>query len=153
MSNLSHSHRGRTTHFAVSCSSCWCYIAAAIVTAGISHRALADDALADQTIYLSDEAASVLLHPISGDRGDFGRDTAAAVPGRPGSPMLIGDKTYQKGLGRHANGEIVVELGGQYSQLHTVIGVQWQGDRRPGERGLSSPGRWQDNLPKPTDVR
>ncbi len=44
--------------------------------------------------------------------------------------MLIGEKTYQKGLGHHANGEIVVELGGQYSQLQAWIGVQWQGGQR-----------------------
>ena len=34
---------------------------------------------------------------------------AAARSGTAGAPMRIGEKTYQKGLGHHANGEIVID--------------------------------------------
>ncbi len=59
--------------------------------------------------------------------GDFGWNTAAAATGRPGSPMRIGDQTYERGLGHHASGEIVVPLNGQYVEFRSQVGVQWQG--------------------------
>ena len=64
------------------------------------------------------------------DWGDFGLDTAAAPAGAAGSPMQIGEKTFAKGLGHHANGEIVIELRGQYTAFRTWIGVQSQGGKR-----------------------
>jgi len=59
--------------------------------------------------------------------GDFGLNTAAAAPGRPGAPLRIGDQTYGKGLGHHANGEITIDLGNQYGEFMALAGVQWQG--------------------------
>ncbi len=79
--------------------------------------------------YVSDPAASVSLTHRQ-DWGDFGLNTAAARPGAVGSPMQIGDKTFTKGLGHHANGEIVIELRGQYTAFRTWIGVQPQGGKR-----------------------
>ena len=83
-----------------------------------------------ETVYLSDDIAPALLKHQQ-QWGDFGRDTAAAAPGRPGSPLRIGDKTFAKGLGHHANGEITIDLAGQYAEFRACIGVQWQG----GDRG------------------
>jgi hypothetical protein len=85
--------------------------------------------LADDACFLSDP----LLQPRLRHQqqwGDFGIDTAAAAAGRPGSPMQIGQQTYARGLGHHANGEIVIELQGQFSAFCAALGVQWQGGNR-----------------------
>jgi len=62
--------------------------------------------------------------------GDFGLDTAAAPSGAIGSPLHIGDRTFERGLGHHANGEIVVDLKRQFTEFQTLIGVQWQGGHK-----------------------
>lgn len=62
--------------------------------------------------------------------GDFGLDTAAAPTGATGSPLRIGDKTFERGLGHHANGEIVIDLRGQFTEFRALIGVQWQGGNK-----------------------
>jgi len=62
--------------------------------------------------------------------GQFGLDTAAAAPGQPGSPMRIGEVNFKRGLGHHANGEIVVDLDGRYTAFCAKVGVQWQGGNR-----------------------
>ena len=79
--------------------------------------------------FLSDPAAGFSMTHQQ-QWGDFGFDTAAAATGRPGSPMRIGETTYKRGLGHHANGEIVVALDGQYTAFRTLVGVQWQGGSR-----------------------
>ncbi len=62
--------------------------------------------------------------------GDFGLQTAAAPPGATGSPLRIGEKTFDRGLGHHANGEIVIDLKGQFVEFRSLIGVQWQGGNK-----------------------
>jgi len=59
--------------------------------------------------------------------GQFGLDTAAAAPGRPGTAMRIGERVFERGLGHHANGEIVVDLDGRHTAFCAKVGVQWQG--------------------------
>lgn len=84
---------------------------------------------AQDAIFLGDDPSMIQLRHQQ-QWGDFGRNTAAAAVGQAGSPMRIGDKTYDKGLGHHANGEISVALEGQFREFHTTIGVQWQGGNR-----------------------
>ncbi len=79
--------------------------------------------------FVSDPNAGVSLEHQQ-QWGDFGFNTAAARSGTTGAPMQIGEKTYDKGLGHHANGEIVIELRGQYTRFRTSVGVQWQGGSR-----------------------
>ena len=79
--------------------------------------------------FLSDERAGVFLKHQQ-QWGDFGLDTAAAKPGTTGTPLRIGDRTFKKGLGHHANGEIVVDLRGQFSEFRALVGVQWQGGNK-----------------------
>jgi hypothetical protein len=79
--------------------------------------------------FISDRSAGITLEH-SQQWGDFGFDTAAARTGTVGSPMRIGEKTFRKGLGHHANGEIVIDLRGQYSRFRASVGVQWQGGNR-----------------------
>ncbi len=80
-------------------------------------------------VYLSDPDAGVALTHRQ-DWGDFGWNTAAARTGTTGSPMQIGDQVFPRGLGHHANGEIVVELGGRFHEFRCSVGVQWQGGNR-----------------------
>ena len=46
--------------------------------------------------------------------------------------LRIKDKEYSHGLGHHANGEIVVDLGGQFKTFETEIGVQRQDGNNAG---------------------
>lgn len=61
--------------------------------------------------------------------GTLGLDIAARQSGGR-HPIRIGETTYPKGLGHHANGKIVVQLNGEYTDFHAHVGVQWQGGRR-----------------------
>lgn len=79
--------------------------------------------------FLSDSASGIPLKHQQ-QWGDFGLDTAAAPPGSSGSLLRIGDRTFERGLGHHANGEIAIDLTGQFSEFHALIGVQWQGGHK-----------------------
>ena len=85
--------------------------------------------VAQEADFLSDRNAGIALQHQQ-QWGNFGFDTAAARTGGIGAPLQIGKKTYKRGLGHHANGEIVVDLRGQYSRFRTLVGVQWQGGKR-----------------------
>ncbi len=82
--------------------------------------------LAQSEEYLGDNTLSVALKHEQ-QWGDFGLNTAAAATGNTGTPLQIGDRTFERGLGHHANGEIVVDLRGQFIEFRSLIGVQWQG--------------------------
>lgn len=58
--------------------------------------------------------------------GKLGMDTCAHAPGITPLPMQIGEETYTKGLGHHANGEIIIELEGLYDRFEAEVGVQKQ---------------------------
>jgi hypothetical protein len=76
-------------------------------------------------VYLSDIEGAIILN--SQDWGELGIDCCAHAPGQQGLPLQIKDRIYEKGLGSHANGRIVIDLGGAYSILEAEVGVQWQG--------------------------
>ncbi|MEW6356046.1 MAG: NPCBM/NEW2 domain-containing protein [Planctomycetota bacterium] len=61
--------------------------------------------------------------------GKLGIDTAAYSTGPP-KPIRIGENTFKKGLGHHANGRITVPLTGVYLAFRATIGVQWQEGKR-----------------------
>lgn len=71
--------------------------------------------------YLSDRS-DLLVH-VSQGWGELGVDCGAHAPGQPGSPLRVGGKSFKKGLGHHANGELVVDLGGQFSEFVSEVGV------------------------------
>ena len=60
------------------------------------------------------------------DWGVLGLNTAARSVEGVGAPLQIRDQIYERGLGQHAHGEIVVTLDGQYSLFEAMVGVQWQ---------------------------
>jgi len=64
--------------------------------------------------------------------GELGIDVSAHATWQTPLPLQIKDKRYQKGLGHHANGEIVVALNGEYLAFETEVGVQWQGGQNKG---------------------
>ncbi len=83
-------------------------------------------AAAQPDAYLSDAASrGALKHHQSW--GDFGWDTSAAAPGAKGVPLRIGETIFARGLGHHANGEITLDLRGQFREFRASVGVQWQG--------------------------
>lgn len=56
--------------------------------------------------------------------GELGRDVAAHQPGVPGTPLKIGERDYQKGLGHHANGTILILLEGRFDSFSAEVGLQ-----------------------------
>ncbi len=63
--------------------------------------------------------------------GTLGLDTAAVPPdGRAPTPIILGQRTYARGLGHHAGGEIVVPVQPSFVRFRTEVGVQWQGGGR-----------------------
>ena len=56
--------------------------------------------------------------------GELGIDQAAHAKGRTGRPMQIGDTHYKHGVGIHANGQIAVDLLGEFQRFEAEVGVQ-----------------------------
>ncbi len=81
--------------------------------------------------YLS-ESLSDLLLSASQDWGRLGMNTAAFATRESALKLRIKDKQYAHGIGSHANGEIVVELGGQFKEFQAEVGIQWVGGKNPG---------------------
>ncbi|MCC6127323.1 MAG: NPCBM/NEW2 domain-containing protein [Pirellulales bacterium] len=107
-----------------------CLLCSAIFLAGsISASVRAADA--PQPEYLSDALSDRILSA-SQDWGALGLNAAAAAPRRTAAKLRIQDKEYARGLGHHANGEIVVELGGEFATFEAEIGIQWQGGKTAG---------------------
>lgn len=75
--------------------------------------------------YLSDIITDRIPY-IRQDWGKMGIDTAAHAPDKAPLNLCILDKRYDKGLGTHANSEIIVELDGEYEAFEAEIGVQRQ---------------------------
>ena len=105
-----------------------CRVAAALTLA--IALACAQPAAAQQEEFISDSFDQIVASHRQ-QWGALGRDTAARpLDGRLPSRLRIGERTYKKGLGHHANGEIVLELAGQYQTFRADVGVHWQGGRR-----------------------
>jgi len=62
--------------------------------------------------------------------GNLGVNTAAWIPAITPSRLRISDKEYDKGIGHHAPGEIVVPLKGGYLSFTSEVGIQWQGGNK-----------------------
>ena len=77
--------------------------------------------------YLSDIVDERVFYHTQG-WGELGIDTAVKpTDGRAPMSLRVKDSNYEKGLGHHAPGEIVVELGGDFTAFSAEVGVQWQG--------------------------
>ena len=82
-----------------------------------------------QPEYLSDVAGDRMVWTQQG-WGGLGLDTGVVPRGKEPTPLRIKDKTYKKGLGHHAPGEIVFALDGEYRTFEADVGVLWQGGGR-----------------------
>ncbi|MHC1769265.1 MAG: NPCBM/NEW2 domain-containing protein [Verrucomicrobiia bacterium] len=76
--------------------------------------------------YLSDRTDLILSS--SQNWGMLGLDTAAHAAGVQPMPLRVGEKDYAKGLGHHANGEILVVLDGNFTRFDAEVGIQTQAD-------------------------
>ncbi|MCR4415396.1 MAG: NPCBM/NEW2 domain-containing protein, partial [Thermoguttaceae bacterium] len=99
------------------------FLAFAAMVAGFADISAAGDPPVE---YLADVLSQRGVSVVTG-WGELGLNTAVKPADRPASPLRIKDTTYQRGLGHHANGEIVIDLEGQYQTFEAEIGVQWQG--------------------------
>ncbi len=91
----------------------------------VAGPAIAQDASVQ---YLADDAADRITHTVQ-DWGILGLNRVAHPPNRKPNRLRIKDVSYDRGLGCHANGEILVELDGAFKTFEADIGVQWQGGR------------------------
>ncbi|HPD32129.1 MAG TPA: NPCBM/NEW2 domain-containing protein [Phycisphaerae bacterium] len=64
--------------------------------------------------------------------GILGLNKAAHVDPGSAMPLRIREKSYEKGLGHHAPGEIVIDVSEGYDRLEAEVGVQWMGGGTPG---------------------
>lgn len=64
--------------------------------------------------------------------GSFGLNTAVKPPEREARKLCIGNTTYERGLGMHANGEVTVVLAGEFQTFEAEVGMQWQGGQSVG---------------------
>src|ERR1017187_8207313 len=74
------------------------------------------------TEYLGDHPELIL--PTSQAWGELGWNLAAHASGIAGLPLQIGERTYAKGLGHHANGSVQVLLDGEYAGFDAEVGQQ-----------------------------
>ena len=81
--------------------------------------------------YLSD-SLSDHISSVTQQWGELGLNTAVKPADRPAMKLRIKDKEYSHGLGHHANGEIVVDLDGQFKTFAADLGIQWQGGQNIG---------------------
>ena len=91
-------------------------IAIGAVTSALSAQQTAE--------YLADHPERI-VHVAQG-WGELGINVAAHAPGQQPLKLAIKDKQYERGLGHHAPGEIVIELNGRYARFEAEVGVQNQ---------------------------
>ncbi len=74
------------------------------------------------TEYLSDLPQCLTFHQQGW--GELGINTCAFAAGQTPVKLRIKDTEYANGLGHHAPGEIILDLGGQYETFECEVGVQ-----------------------------
>jgi hypothetical protein len=72
--------------------------------------------------YLADMQERFLF--VRQDWGELGINGCAHMGDAKSIPLQIGKKEYAKGLGHHANGEILIDLNGEYAKFEAEVGVQ-----------------------------
>ncbi len=81
--------------------------------------------------YISDSLSGRIVS-VTQQWGELGLNTAVKQADRPAMKLRIKDKEYEHGLGHHANGEIVLDLSGQFETFQADLGVQWLGGQNVG---------------------
>ena len=103
-----------------------------------------------QVRYLADDAVDRIMDTVQ-DWGVLGLNRVAHPPNRKPNRLRIKNTSYDRGLGCHTNGEVLVELGGAFKTFQADVGVQWQG----GKTGPTTQGATErsETLPPPRDQR
>ncbi|MCD6351357.1 MAG: NPCBM/NEW2 domain-containing protein [Armatimonadetes bacterium] len=83
------------------------------------------DGAEGRVLYLADHRELIIF--LQQGWGVLGINTAAHAPNREPSRLRIKDREYDRGLGHHAPGVIVIELDGAFEAFEADVGVQWQG--------------------------
>jgi hypothetical protein len=96
------------------------------ILSGLTGELRAQEAAGSEPQSLTGAAADRIAAVTQG-WGELGIDTAVRPLHREPMALRILDRTYPRGLGHHANGEIVLDLAGQYRTFSVDIGIQWQG--------------------------
>lgn len=136
-------------------------VAVALLAAGLWGQTTAPVPEASACRYLSDLARETPL-AYRQAWGTLGLDTATVPPdGRSPTPIILGQKTYAKGLGHHAGGEITLPVQPSFTRFLAEVGVQWQGGGRgsvvmqvwvDGDKRFDSGVRTDSDPPLPVDV-
>lgn len=108
---------------------CFVTLLAVAIAGGFTACVFAADV--PEADYLSESLSGHIISAMQ-DWGHIGMNTAAYATRESALKLRIKDKEYAHGVGSHANGEIVVELGGQFKQFQAEVGVQWVGGNAPG---------------------
>lgn len=95
---------------------------------GCDHCIAADAA---EPQFLS-ETLQERINSVSLSWGSLGLNTAVKPPHRDARRLIIGDTTYDRGLGVHADSEVGVDLCGEFLTFEADAGVQWQGGQSVG---------------------
>ena len=98
-----------------------------LVVLGLNGTARADEAQ-PTAVYLSDASADLIISSQQG-WGKLGWNTSVDPVVRPPLPLRIKDRNYRHGLGHHAPGEILVDLGGKYKTFEADLGIQQQNSK------------------------
>ena len=64
--------------------------------------------------------------------GSLGLNTAVKPPNRDARKIIMGEQTYEHGLGMHANGEVVVDLACEFTLFDAEVGLQRQDGKSKG---------------------
>ncbi|MBN1343330.1 MAG: NPCBM/NEW2 domain-containing protein, partial [Phycisphaerae bacterium] len=77
------------------------------------------------TVYIADHADELIVHANQG-WGSLGLNTGIHPAERKPSPLRIKDTRYDRGLGMHAKGEVLIDLAGRFKTFEAEVGVHWQ---------------------------
>jgi len=78
---------------------------------------------ADGMVQQLSDRQDLIVH-VSQGWGELGINCGVHAAGQSAWPLRVGTKSYAKGLGHHAPGEIIVDLGGQVDRFECEVGVQ-----------------------------
>lgn len=88
----------------------------------VASAAAQTPATKSETQFLSDQPELILAS--TQGWGELGWNVAAHPGDKAGEPLRIGDRSFEKGLGHHANGSITVLLDGAFSGFDAEVGLQ-----------------------------
>lgn len=107
----------------------------------------------EQVLYLSD--APEYIDSITQGWGETGWDVSAHISGQVPLKLQIGGEEYEKGIGHHAPGEIVIQLGGRFKYFECEVGVQKQNGTNQGsvvfQVFVDGEKRWESGIRKELD--